>query len=398
MSDDIEVNAFSASFYKASDQNLLMFADHIYQDFESDPDWEALYNQVYVANLVIKEVMESEGGTEAEKNKLQAEARAHRAYAFLMLVNLYAKPYSGAGASADLGVPLRTGLDFEEKLNRATVQEVYNFILNDLQLALGKLPLTPETNYNYRPVQASAEALLARTYLYMNNIAEAFKYADAALKSYSTLNNYNSLPASVVFAGNLQLPLNLQNKEILQLKSTVSNTSLFYANAALIALYDKQNDLRFKTLYASDVIVGLNYGYISTDWTGNTPAKGPSTAEMYLTRAECNARNGKTQEALQDLNTLRASRYKTGSSYTLNAGSPAEALSLVKAERRRELAFRGFRLFDIKRYNTVDGDNIAITHTINGKTYTLAPASPRSVLPIGRKYIDLNPEILQNPR
>ncbi|SMC86901.1 RagB/SusD family nutrient uptake outer membrane protein [Pedobacter africanus] len=398
MADDMEVNAFSASFYKASDQNLLMFADHIYQDFESDPDWEALYNQVYVANLVIKEVMDSEGRTEAEKNKLQAEARVHRAYAFLMLVNLYAKAYSTTGALADMGVPLRTGLDFEEKLNRATVQEVYNFILNDLQLALGKLPLTPEANYNYRPVQASAEALLARAYLYMSNFAEAFKYADASLRSYSTLNNYNSLPASVVFAGNFQLPLNLQNKEILQLKSTISNTSLFYANAALIALYDKQNDLRFKTLYASDAIIGLNNGYISTDWTGNTPAKGPSTAEMYLTRAECYARNGKTQEALQDLNTLRASRYKTGSSYMLTAGSPAEVLSLVKAERRRELAFRGFRLFDIKRYNVIDGDNITITHAINGKTYTLAPASPRSVLPIGRKYIDLNPEILQNPR
>ena len=398
MGDDVEVNAFSASFYKATDQNLLMFAEHIYQDFESDPDWEALYNQIYVANLVIKEVMGSEGGSEIEKNKLQAEARVHRAHAFLVLVNLYAKPYHASSAATDMGVPLRTGLDFEEKLNRATVQEVYSFILNDLSLALGKLPVGPEPNYNYRPVQAGAEALLARTYLYMNNISEAFKYADASLKSYSTLNNYNSLPASVVFTGNLQLPLNLQNKEILQLKSTISSSSLFYANAALIALYDKQNDLRFKTMYASDAIFGLNNGYISTDWTGNTPAKGPSTAEMYLTRAECYARNGKASEAIQDLNTLRASRFKTGSNSAISAGSPAAALALVKEERRRELAFRGFRLFDIKRYNVVDGDNITISHTLNGKTYTLAAGSPRAILPIGRKYIDLNPEILQNPR
>jgi hypothetical protein len=398
MGDDIEVNAFSASFYKASDQNILMFAEHIYQDFESDPDWEALYNQVYVANLVVKEVMDSEGGSDAEKNKLLAEAKVHRAYAFLILVNLYAKQYTAGSATTDAGVPLRTGLDFEEKLNRASVQDVYNFILNDLTQASGKLPLSPELNYNYRPVEASAEALLARTYLYMNNIPEALKHADASLKLYNTLINYNSLPASITFAGNLQLPINLQNTELLQLKSVVSSTSFFYANAALISLYDRQNDLRFKTLYVSDAIFGLNNGYFSTSWTGNVPPKGPSTPEMYLIRAECYARSGKAPEAVQDLNTLRASRYKTGSNATVSAANPAAALALVKEERRRELAFRGFRLFDVKRYNAIDGDNITVSHTINGSTYTLAPGSARAVLPIGRKYIDLNPEITQNPR
>jgi hypothetical protein len=396
--DDIEINAFSASFYKAADQNILMFADHIYQDFESDPDWEALYNQVYVANLVINEVMNSDGGNDAEKNKLLAEARVHRAHAFLILVNLYAKQYTAANAATDLGIPLRTGLDFEEKLNRATVQEVYNFILNDLTQAMGRLPIIPELNYNYRPVEASTEALMARTYLYMNNIPEALKHADASLKLYNTLINYNSLSASAIFPGNLQLPLNLQNKEVLQLKSVVSGTSLFYANAALLNLYYKQYDLRFKAQYASDAIFGLNNGYISTDWSGNVPAKGPSTAEMYLTRAECYARTGKTPEAVQDLNTLRSFRYKTGSSYTLAASTPAEALALVKEERRRELAMRGFRWFDIKRYNVVDADNITVSHTLNGKTYTLAPGSLHAVFPIGRKYIELNHEITQNPR
>jgi hypothetical protein len=398
MSDDVEVNAFSATFYKAPDQNILMFADHIYQDFESDPDWEALYNQVYVANLVINEVMNSEGGSDAEKNKLLAEARVQRAHAFLILVNLYAKQYTAASAATDAGVPLRIGLDFEEKLNRATVKEVYDFILNDLNLALGKLPLIPELNYNYRPVEASTEALLARTYLYMNNIPEALKHADSSLKLYSTLINYNTLTASAIFAGNLQLPINLQNKEVLQLKTVISSTSFFYANANLLNLYDKQNDLRFKTLYASDAAFGLNYGYISTDWSGNVPAKGPSTAEMYLIRAECYARTGKAAEAVQDLNTLRSSRYKTGSSYTVTAATAAEALALVKGERRRELAMRGFRWFDIKRYNVIDADNITVSHTLNGKTYTLAPNNSHVVFPIGRKYIDLNPEITQNPR
>ncbi|WP_316837025.1 RagB/SusD family nutrient uptake outer membrane protein [Pedobacter nutrimenti] len=397
MGDDMEINAFSASFYKASDQNVFTFAENIYQDFESDPDWEALYNQIYVTNLVITQVMDAEGGTTSEKTELLSEAKVQRAYAYLILVNLYAKQYNPATAAADPGVPLRKGLDFEEKLPRATVQEVYDYILQDLKQALGNLPVTPQLNLNFRPVEAAAYALLARTSLYMNNIAGALDYANNSLQRYSGLIDYNTLPASQLFPGTIQEPIGLQNKELLLLKSVVSPSSFFYGNVGLIGLYDQQNDLRFKARFASDAAFGLNNGFICTEWSGKTPSKGPSTAEMLLVRAECYARAGKTAEAINDLNTLRSTRYKTGSIFALSASSSAQALLLVKQERRRELAFLGFRWFDIKRYNVFDNDQISVVHTINGATYTLAPNSPRSVLPIGRKYIDLNPEIIQNP-
>src|SRR5690606_11756264 len=93
VADDMQVNTFSVTFYGPAEQNVLTFAEHIYQDFESDPDWEALYRQVYLANLVVGEVMNSKDGTEEEKRRLLAEARVHRAHAFLVLVNLYAKHY-----------------------------------------------------------------------------------------------------------------------------------------------------------------------------------------------------------------------------------------------------------------------------------------------------------------
>lgn len=397
MSDDMQVTPFSANFYGPADQNTLSFAEHIYQDFESDPDWEALYNQVYVCNLVILQVMDSKGGTDAEKNGLLAEASVHRAFAYLTLVNLYAKHYSGSTAG-DPGVPLRKGLDFEEKLNRATVQEVYDLILSDLNLALGKLTAGPVPNLNYRPVEAATNALLARTYLYMNNIPETLKYSDASLKLYDDLIDYNTLPPSNTFPGTLAIPAGLLNKEVLLYKSATSATSLFYADSNLIKLYDPANDLRMRAMYASDALFGLNFGFLSTEWSGRTPAKGPSTAEMLLTRAEARARSNETAKAMDDLNTLRLHRYKSGSSYQLSAGTPAEALALVKEERRRELAFRGHRWFDIRRYNTFDNGNITVTHILNNNTYTLPPLSARTVLPIGRKYIDLNPEIKQNPR
>lgn len=398
MSDDLQVTAFSANFYGPADQNVLSFAEHIYQDFESDPDWESLYNQIYITNLVILQVMDSKNGTQQEKEQLMAEARTHRAFAYLSLVNLYAKQYNPASASTDPGVPLRKGLDFEEKLNRASVQQVYDLVIDDLKQALGHLPSAPTINQNYRPVEAATNALLARTFLYMNNMSEAFRYADASLKLYHELIDYNTLPASANFPGTLAIPAGLQNKEVLLYKSVTSASSLFYADSNLIKLYDAGNDVRMKAMYASDAIFGLNFGYIVSEWSGRTPAKGPSTAEMYLTRAETYARSGQITEAMNDLNTLRSFRYKTGSNYQLSAATPADALKLVLEERRRELAFRGARWFDIKRLNEFDNAGITVIHKLNTATYTLSPGSARTVLPIGRKYIGLNPEITQNPR
>jgi len=399
MSDDIMVTSFSVNFYDAPSQNVLSFAEHIYQDFESDPDWDALYNQIYVSNLVINQVMDSKEGTETEKKQLLSEAKVHRAFAFLTLVNLYAKPYNATTAASDPGVPLRLGIDFEESLQRASVQGVYDLIIKDINDAITGLPdAAPQTNLNFRPVKSAAYVLLARTYLFMNKINEAFQNADASLQLYQKLIDYNTLPNSSLIPGMLQFPMGLQNSEESLYKTTNSSASLFYADSALMHLYDIQHDLRVPTLYFNDALFGLNFGYISSEWSGRTPVKGTSVPEALLIRAECYARNGKVTEAMADVNTIRQKRFKTGSDYVLSATDAGDALKKVKEERRRELAFRGVRWFDIRRYNAFDNDNITVTHILNGQTYSLAPNSARTVLPIGRKYITLNPEITQNPR
>lgn len=398
MGDDLGINSFSSGFYGPTEQNVLMFAEHIYQDFESDPDWEAMYNQIYITNLVVSDVMDSKGGSLVEKKKLLAEARVHRAFAYLTLVNLYAPHFNPTSADSDLGVPIREGLDFEEALPRATVRKVYDYILNDLSLAAQDLPLAPELNFNNRPTAASAYALWARVYLYLNDADNARRYADSSLKYYDELLDYNTLGQGTAIPGTLNVPTGLINKEVTLLKSTTSGVSLFYASPELVALYDQTNDLRMQANFFPDALFGMSFGYISTEWSGRTPIKGTSVPETYLTRAEAYARLGEIGKAIDDINLIRKNRYRTGTNYVVDASTQGEALALVKEERRRELAFRGSRWFDIRRYNRFDGDAIYITHTINGTPYTLAPNTPRAVLPIGRKYIDLNPEIKQNQR
>lgn len=397
LDDDLSINEFSQTYYKTNALNAFRFAENIYLENESDADWESMYNQVYTANLVTAQVMNSSGGTTAEKQQLMAEARVHRAYAYFILVNLYGKQYS-ATATTDAGVPIRKGIDFEEQLPRASVQQVYDYISEDLLAALPDLPVTPVVGLTNRPVRAGAYSLLAKTYLFRNDPANALLYADSSLKAYSTLLNFNALQPNPSFPEVLNYPQNFRNPEMLFEKSGPMISPIVYTNTALLSMYDPVADLRFKTYFFNDKAFGQNFGYFSNEWSGRSAAKGISVPETYLIRAEAHARLGHAAEAMQDINTLRANRYKLGTAYMLSAAHAAEALSLVKAERRREMAFRGSRWFDIRRYNMFDNDNITVTHALPDGNFSLPPNSNRTVLPIGRKYIAMNPEITQNPR
>ncbi|SHM58332.1 SusD family protein [Chitinophaga jiangningensis] len=397
LDDDMAIFPFSQTYYNTNALNAYRFAENIYLENESDRDWEGMYNQIYTTNLVTLQVMTASGGTAADKRQLMAEARVHRAYAYFILVNLYGKQYS-ATATTDAGVPIRKGLDFEEKLPRATVQEVYDYIREDLVAALPDLPVAPAAGLTNRPVKASAYSLLAKVFLYQNDAANAVHYADSSLSAYNTLVDYNTLPPNPSFPEVLNYPQNFRNPEMLLEKSGPMISPIAYASKALLGMYNTTADLRFSAYFFNDKAFGLGFGYFSNEWSGRSAAKGPSVPETYLIRAEANARLGNIAAALQDLNTLRAARYKKGTDYMLTAATAAEALTLVKAERRREMAFRGSRWFDIRRYNAMDNDNITVTHTLPDGSFSLAPNSNRAVLPIGRKYIIMNPEITQNPR
>jgi len=396
--DDMVLNGFSITFLNADQLSANHYQENIYLDSETDPDWEGMYNQIYTCNLVITEVMASTGGTDAQKQQLMAEARVHRAFAYFSLVNLYGRQYNPATASSDLGVPIREGLDFTEKLPRKSVNEVYNYLINDLKLAVPYLSASPDPAARNRPVKPTAYTLISRASLFKNDLVTAYAYADSSIKNYGTLLDFNSLPPNPAFLAALAYPINFQNPETLVEKTTNSGVSVFYAAPALLSAYDNPKDLRLSGFFIQDINLGLSFGSLSLEWFGKQPAKGPSVPESYLLRAESSARLGNYANAMADVNTLRSFRFPKGSNYTLTAATSAQALAIVKAERRRELAFRGFRYFDIKRYNVYDNDNISVSHTDNTGTYTLAPNSNRVVLPIAREYIALNPEITQNPR
>lgn len=395
ISDNVAVSdGVFQNYLNENARNAYTWAEHIYLETEEDPDWKIMYNQIYVANIVINEVMSS-SGDEALKKQLYAEAKVQRAYSYWVLVNLYAKQYNPSTASTDLGVPLITKPIIEGSLVRASVKEVYDLILNDLNESVNVLP--NRSKKNYRVSNASAYALLSRVYLYMGSYEMALDNATKSLNLYNFLYNYNSLPKNEWYPAMLDFPKSYLNDEQLLNKEPNNSFTLFYPSPSLLGEYDLANDLRYTGMYDVEWFEPFTDKlYLQEYLTGRT--YGLSVSEVLLNQAECFARSGNITDAIAKVNYIRERRITTAAYVPVTATTKEEALVLVKKERRIELAFKGLRWFDLKRYNAYDNANISITRTVNGKVYTLAPNDNRWVLPIGRKYILKNPELVQNPR
>jgi len=156
-------------------------------------------------------------------------------------------------------------------------------------------------------------------------------------------------------------------------------------DTSLYALYSFNDLRRIYYYFSKDSYHSFKGAYSQQD---HLQFSGITTDEMYITRAECYARMGFTTEALNDLNALLATRWKTGTFAPFTVSTPAEALDLILEERRKELVFRGLRWMDIKRLNK-EGRNIVLKRFINNQWYELEPNSYKYALPLPPHIINL---------
>jgi len=413
MSDDISVidgsnqynSAVNGGDYYAWFWKAYIWSSQIYPVdgyYNKDDGWNAMYNTSTYANVLINEIGNCTDGTQAEKDQLAAEAKVHRADAYLMLVNQYAKPYNKETAGTDPGVPLVTSEDTEQSLKRASVQAVYDQIIKDLTEALPYLPSTQD--YTTKPTKASAYGELARAYLLMGDYENAYAAADNALQEQSTLNDMSLMTESPVSAS--FYPQMINDPEVLLLKTpTQSNgtwdcTMLHLSDEILNLLGEKDKRYQLFTASVADYASSfadaggrLFYQDISMSYRNI----GPSVPEMMLIKAEYYARNNQPAEAMRLVNDLRKTRFAAEDYEELTANTADDALKAVIDERHREFFCRNLRWYDMRRLK--DDARFAKTYTRQwgGQTYTLTPESNRYVLPIPAYQIVLNPEIEQNP-
>lgn len=379
-------------------KNCYIWARDIYEGNNTiNNDWNYSYQNIYYANVVLDglKTLKGDGQNDVDYRRVKAHALFVRAYHHYLLEELFGNIYKPSTADVDLGIPLRLTSKLDVKTTRATVSGVYQRIIEDLEEANSYLadPTVPVAKN--RPSKPAIYAMLARVYLTMQDYAKARLYADSSIESYGKLINYNSLSLTSNYP--FSAP---DNEEVLFITYQIPYGGYIASPTNIIdsILYDSydSNDLRKQIFFTISPSSGTPY--VKGQYSGtSTPFNGIANDEVYLIRAECAARAGDKDAALEDLNELLINRWVTSEFTPLWANSADEALELILNERRKELPFRGVRWADLRRLNQDERFAKTLTRILDGNTYTLAPNDPRYVFPIPDDEINLS-GIQQNPR
>jgi hypothetical protein len=244
-----------------------------------------VYNQIKIANDIIGSLGEVE---DAESQNKVAQARAIRAFDYLNLVPYFQFNYQGH--QNDPCVPIVTPETADPANNpRATVQEVYDLILSDLDAAIAVLGADRDNksriNINV------AYGLRARANLYMGNWAGAAADAAKAMEGFTPASIAEVSTPTFVDASehNWMWAIILTDDQAKDHYSTSASwLSSFSANAytAGAACYAMINKMLFDKISATDVRKGwwvdenLHSPLLATiSWDGTT---GDAISTLYI--------------------------------------------------------------------------------------------------------------------
>ncbi|MFO8234114.1 MAG: RagB/SusD family nutrient uptake outer membrane protein [Bacteroidales bacterium] len=144
--------------------------------------WARVYDDINRCNMVLHHIDDVDA-VESRVNKVKGEAKAIRALLYFDLLRVYARPYLHQEPFVEgepLGVILKTepfqGIDESAFEERATIDEGYQQVLEDLNDAVTLL--SAEDGFPYRFNEIAAKALRARLHLYMGNWQNAIDDAE----------------------------------------------------------------------------------------------------------------------------------------------------------------------------------------------------------------------------
>lgn len=148
--------------------------------------WRGYYMGIYRANLAIQNIPDINMDKQL-RSRLVGENKLLRAYFYFFLVRAY-------GGVPLIKKPLKPG-EFQQP--RASEDEVYNLIIQDLTDAINTLPKKSEYPAQDlgRATKGAAEGLLAKVYLFRDNYEQAGKYAHDVINSgeYSLYSDYSGI-------------------------------------------------------------------------------------------------------------------------------------------------------------------------------------------------------------
>ncbi len=407
---------------------------------EIEAVYGALYSVIGRCNFYLDQVGELRAGLTDDEtitylDFYTGEVYCARALAYSELIKCFCQAYTENTADLpDSGVAIDSTYFGQKPESRSTLRESYEFVIRDLERAE---ELLKDAEYGYTSpyfTYASANAIHARTALYMQDWDAAIEYSTKLIeddayalstaatyttgvspitnqaKAYSYIDYMwtNDLSTEVIWQ--VEYTLTSYGGALGQNFLNFNNNYVYYypdyiPSQWVLGLYSG-SDARYNA-YFTQLQTGYAHGLtypLLTKYFGNesfiasmiyhvSKPKPLRLAEQYLIRAEAYCEKGHYSSAYNDLVTLNTAR---------NAKAPSISESnwreAISEERVKELYMEGFRLHDLKRWNMgFEREHQAYTQP-EGSEKKVEAGDYRFVWPIPQNDIEApGSKIRQNP-
>ncbi|MCU4176901.1 RagB/SusD family nutrient uptake outer membrane protein [Carboxylicivirga sp. N1Y90] len=328
--------------------------------------------------------------------RVRGEALFVRAWAHFELAYVYCKNYDAADPK---GLPYmkESVISLPARLSQGVV---FQNILDDLSASL---PLLSGIDRGSKYISENAiYALRARIALHMRNWDDAILYSSKVIDESgiriatieeigSVWDDENADGVEVIF----KMARSIGEGNLGDIFTDSSNGDIYFSPGTdLMAQYDT-DDVRHSVYFGVDAsgndVVAKHNG--RPDQPANlVDVKVFRVSEMYLLRCEAYAEKSMWDESMADINLLRENRITSPEEVLY--GTRDNALKAIREERRRELAYEGFRFFDLKRWGlpierTPEDSELASNDKLPAGNY-------RFVMPIPQAEIFANTNMKQN--
>ena len=345
--------------------------------------WSDGYRAINMANIVLEFLPVHQSQDENKARMLKGECLFIRSICHFEMLRMFALPAGFTSDNSHPGIPIRLspGSANEEQNNqRATVEEVYQQIIMDLEESLILLP----ENKSSRVSKWAAMAFLSKIYFQKNDFTNCISWSDQLINS-----GQFSLNSSVNEIYNLS-GWNFSDETIFQiinipednsngtLTGRLKSTSVTYSSQFSETI-SNQDDLRNINLYTF-----LSVPYLKKYSNTAMNVTVVRLAEILLSRAESKFMLDYPHEQIfEDLNLIRE---RAGLSFDDNIDNNDELLSLIRQQRKIELGFEGDRFHEVKRQQGTFESELGVFDWDN----------PKLVYPIPQQEMDQNVNMLQN--
>jgi hypothetical protein len=365
---------------------------------EHNADFANFYRAIDRLNRVIavSDDIQATNATEAAlKNRVRAELLAIRGMSHYELLRRFMP--SGYDANA-LGVPIMLTSELTGLPARSTVGAVMAQIESDLATARGIAELPNAVTDGLRLSKAAVAAYQARAALLKRDWNAAATYAtDAITLSGTTLTTRTQFPSIWTDVTNTGVIFRLRNNYTPQLYFRDVNGDVFFEPSdKLKQQFNRTTDIRFSTFFgtgAGDTSIVVKYPGSALQGPQRNDIKDVRIAEMYLLRAEARAELNQLATAAADVNLIRANRITGYVDVTF--ATKDIAITEIINERFKELAYEGFRFFDLKRRGL---GVTRLASDVQSTSWMSLPAGDFHFgLPIPQHELLANPNAQQNP-